>query len=203
MLAPATAPTLVMQDRVARPATWIVQAPHKPIPQPNLVPLRPTSSRMAQSNGASSGVRTETARPLISKLVMIAGPGTSRSWRGRLVTDRRDLALETGPSWAVGARASQVGRDPGDLGVGETGIGGHHETGTALPNADAAQHHLDEIGRVRQREGAVERKFRTPGQRGWRSVVMASDASGRVKRCVGVVFPAAAETGGRQRLRDR
>ena len=43
-----------------------------PIPQPNLVPMRPSSSRITQSNGASSGLRTETVRPLRSNLVMIA-----------------------------------------------------------------------------------------------------------------------------------
>jgi len=54
-VAPATAPRAVMQERVARPSTWTVQAPHSPIPQPNLVPLRPISSRIAQSSGVSSG----------------------------------------------------------------------------------------------------------------------------------------------------
>ena len=54
-LAPATALTGVIQDRVARPSTCTVQAPHMPIPQPNLVPVRPSSSRITQSNGASSG----------------------------------------------------------------------------------------------------------------------------------------------------
>ena len=42
------------------------------IPQPNLVPVRPKSSRITQSNGASSGLRTETVRPLRSNVVMIA-----------------------------------------------------------------------------------------------------------------------------------
>src|ERR1700724_3123857 len=72
IVAPATAPRAVMQERVARPSTWTVQAPHSPIPQPNLVPLRPISSRIAQSSGVSSGLRSETARPLRLNVIMIA-----------------------------------------------------------------------------------------------------------------------------------
>src|ERR1700677_1823873 len=63
ILSPATAPRGVMQDLVARPSTCTVQAPQNPIPQPNLVPVRPTSSRITQSNGVSSGLFTETLRP--------------------------------------------------------------------------------------------------------------------------------------------
>ena len=39
------------QERVATPSTWTVQAPHWAMPQPYLVPVRPTFSRIAQSSG--------------------------------------------------------------------------------------------------------------------------------------------------------
>ena len=39
------------QERVATPSIWTVQAPHCAMPQPYLVPVRPTFSRMAQSSG--------------------------------------------------------------------------------------------------------------------------------------------------------
>jgi hypothetical protein len=42
-----------------------------PIPQPNLVPVKPNSSRITQSNGPSSGLCTETVRPLRLNVVMI------------------------------------------------------------------------------------------------------------------------------------
>src|SRR5580692_3356209 len=71
IFAAATALSEVMQDLVARPSTCTVQAPQKPIPQPNLVPVRPSSSRITQSNGASSGLCTETARPLRLNVVMV------------------------------------------------------------------------------------------------------------------------------------
>jgi hypothetical protein len=62
----------VIQDLVARPSTCTVPELQKPIPQPNLVPVRPISSRITQSNGVSSGLCTETVRPLSSKVIMIA-----------------------------------------------------------------------------------------------------------------------------------
>jgi hypothetical protein len=72
ILAPATAATGVMQERVARPSTCTVHAPQNPIPQPNFVPVSPSSSRITQSNAASSGLCTETVLPLRSNVVMIA-----------------------------------------------------------------------------------------------------------------------------------
>ena len=57
--------TGVMQERVGRPSTCTVQAPHMPMPQPNLVPVRPTSSRITHSSGVSSSASTVTARPLM------------------------------------------------------------------------------------------------------------------------------------------
>ena len=54
-----------MHERVGRPPTCTVQAPHMPMPQPNFVPVRPIMSRMTHSSGVSSSTSTETARPLI------------------------------------------------------------------------------------------------------------------------------------------
>ena len=51
---------IVTHERVACPSTWTVQAPHRAMPQPNLVPLMPISSRRTHSRGVSSdevGVR--------------------------------------------------------------------------------------------------------------------------------------------------
>jgi hypothetical protein len=43
----------VMQERVASPLMCTVQAPHKAIPHPNLVPVMFRTSRSTQSNGIS------------------------------------------------------------------------------------------------------------------------------------------------------
>jgi len=50
---PATAPTSVWHARCATPSMWIVQAPQRPAPQPYLVPVNPTWSRMAHSKRRS------------------------------------------------------------------------------------------------------------------------------------------------------
>jgi len=41
--APATSASLVMHDLTAAPPIRTVQAPHWPMPQPNLVPVSPMS----------------------------------------------------------------------------------------------------------------------------------------------------------------
>ena len=59
------APTLTEQDRTGTPSTCTVQAPHSPIPQPNFVPVSPTTSRNAQSSGISAGASTVVGFPLM------------------------------------------------------------------------------------------------------------------------------------------
>ena len=60
---PAAAATGVTQERIALPSRCTVQAPHWAIPQPNLVPFSPISSRITHSSGVSSGLFAVTARP--------------------------------------------------------------------------------------------------------------------------------------------
>ena len=58
---PTTSDTGVMQERTAVPSTRTVQAPHRPMPQPNLVPVRPSTSRTSQSTGVSSSMSSARA----------------------------------------------------------------------------------------------------------------------------------------------
>jgi hypothetical protein len=54
MVTTARAPTSATgtwQDRTAMPPRCTVQAPQNPSPQPNFVPVRPSSSRSTQSSG--------------------------------------------------------------------------------------------------------------------------------------------------------
>src|SRR5690242_11917272 len=48
-----------------------MQAPHRPAPQPNFVPVSFNPSRSTQSNGVSGGASVEAAAPLTTKLVII------------------------------------------------------------------------------------------------------------------------------------
>src|SRR6266571_5192433 len=58
---PTAVATGVTQDRRGAPSTCTVQAPHKAIPQPNFVPVKPTRSRNTQSSGMSGELFTSRA----------------------------------------------------------------------------------------------------------------------------------------------
>src|SRR5260221_3633081 len=68
---PAAAATGVMQDRRGAPSRCTVQAPHCAIPQPNFVPVRPTSSRRTHSRGMSGGASTSRSTPLIASFTAL------------------------------------------------------------------------------------------------------------------------------------
>src|SRR5882757_3198697 len=68
-LRPATVLTGVTQERRASPSTCTVQAPHSDIPQPNLVPVRPTVSRITQRSGVLGSTSTDWGLPLRVKAV--------------------------------------------------------------------------------------------------------------------------------------
>jgi hypothetical protein len=49
---------VVMQERTALSSRCTVQAPHSAMPQPNLVPVMPSTSRSTQSSGVSPSAST-------------------------------------------------------------------------------------------------------------------------------------------------
>src|SRR5215208_8306149 len=69
----------VWQERTASPLTWTVQAPQRPAPQPNFVPVICNCSRMTHSSGVSLDASTDILRPLILRLGIGASP--CRCWR--------------------------------------------------------------------------------------------------------------------------
>src|SRR5215475_4088284 len=54
----------VMQERVGSPPTCTVQAPHSAMPQPNFVPVMPSTSRNTQRSGVSPSTSTLCVLPL-------------------------------------------------------------------------------------------------------------------------------------------
>src|ERR1700746_4107577 len=54
----ANAPAGSEHDRIGVPSTWTVQAPQRPTPQPNLVPVRPSVSRRTHKSGVSGSTST-------------------------------------------------------------------------------------------------------------------------------------------------
>src|ERR1700693_287799 len=62
---PTASLTTIPQERTATPSMWTVQAPHCAMPQPYLVPVRPTHSRIAHNSGVLGSMSTSCAVPLM------------------------------------------------------------------------------------------------------------------------------------------
>src|SRR5437588_11709436 len=60
-----------------------MQAPHRPAPQPNLVPVSLRPSRMIHNSGVSGGASVEAALPFTVKLVAMCFLPKPRSAKGR------------------------------------------------------------------------------------------------------------------------
>src|ERR1700760_1610079 len=58
------------QERVTSPLMWTEQAPHCAMPQPNLVPVRPTCSRITHRSGVSGSASTSCTLPLMLSLAI-------------------------------------------------------------------------------------------------------------------------------------
>src|SRR3954470_16433253 len=69
---PAASLTRTPHERIATPSMWTVHAPHCAMPQPYLVPVRPTFSRIAHSSGVSGSTSTSKALPLIVRLAIVS-----------------------------------------------------------------------------------------------------------------------------------
>src|SRR6267143_1933633 len=116
MRLPAAAETGVMQERTGLPSRWIVHAPHKARPQPNFVPVIPSTSRSTQSNGVSSSTSTLRALPLIVSVC-----GICRSSKGFLLLGWHGRPPQNlGPPCRVCVvrfllRVNRHGRSPLDL----------------------------------------------------------------------------------------
>ena len=70
IVAPAIAATEVTQERWARPLILTVQAPHCAIPQPNLVPVKPSCSRITDSTGVLGSTSSDWVSPLRLKVTI-------------------------------------------------------------------------------------------------------------------------------------
>src|SRR4051812_2961413 len=70
ILRPPTVDIGVWHDRTALPSRCTVHAPQNPAPQPNFVPVRPSSSRRYQSSGMSGSPSNDRLDPLIVNVTM-------------------------------------------------------------------------------------------------------------------------------------
>src|ERR1700704_2848458 len=93
-LAP-TAFTRVTHERMGCPSRCTVHAPHNAMPQPNLVPVRPSVSRSTHSNGMSGSTSTSVSLPLTLSLI-IAPPAPEHPRTSGRLSWRAPTARGTG-----------------------------------------------------------------------------------------------------------
>ena len=73
-----------------RPSTCTVQAPHWAMPQPNLVPVRPSRSRSTQSRGMSAGAFTSRSAPLTVSFMALSSRGLRTIAWGATLRNRKE-----------------------------------------------------------------------------------------------------------------
>src|SRR5262245_25672102 len=90
---PAAAETGVMQERVGAPFRCTVQAPHRAMPHPYLVPVRPIFSRSAHSSGMSGGTSSCCGLPFtVREIIRYLLAGVSGT--GHILPESPDLARD-------------------------------------------------------------------------------------------------------------
>src|SRR5262245_49617517 len=87
--------TGMMQVRCAAPSICMVQVPQAPMPQPNLLPVRPRCSRTTHSSGASSGPSNSAGFPLTENFTDISDRLRSL-WPAARIGIVRDLESTVG-----------------------------------------------------------------------------------------------------------
>ena len=78
---PATSDTRVWHENARLPSMCTMQAPHSPVPQPNLVPVSLSSSRITHNSGVSAGACERAGLPLTVKSNAMAA-STEMIWIG-------------------------------------------------------------------------------------------------------------------------
>src|SRR5690349_24668124 len=68
---PDTSDTWVWHEKARLPSIWTMQAPHRPVPQPNLVPVSLSPSRSTHSRGVCDGASVDAGLPLTVNWVVI------------------------------------------------------------------------------------------------------------------------------------
>src|SRR5947209_7602947 len=69
---PATSASWVWQEKARLPSICTMQAPHRPAPQPNFVPVSLRPSRITHNNGVAAGASVDAALPFTVKLIAIS-----------------------------------------------------------------------------------------------------------------------------------
>src|SRR5579862_154730 len=116
---PATALTGTTQLRVALPFNNTVQAPHRPSPHPNFVPVSARSSRNTHSSGVSASTSTLRSDPLTLTVNM---SGSQRLVGERIPGERQ--RAHAGTRGRIDSVRESGGNRPGAGLTHATGCGG-------------------------------------------------------------------------------
>src|SRR5215204_2915525 len=130
---PDASASVTPQERVATPSTCTVQAPHWAMPQPYLVPVRPTCSRMTHNSGVLGSAFTSCTVPLIVRRAILSSRERGHLGIARLGKSGRRAARKHPPpvvrrdaSYAVlrGSRVRSRNRDERVFRGRPAGLGG-------------------------------------------------------------------------------
>src|SRR5215472_12214975 len=102
---PAISETWVWHENARSPSICTMQAPHRPVPQPNLVPVSFSPSRITHNNGVAGGASVDAALPFTVKVVVIFFSLQNR--RGRAVGVTNDRKVERLSSMPAASIASK------------------------------------------------------------------------------------------------
>src|SRR2546426_4325764 len=115
---PTATLTGVTQERTALPSRCTVHAPHSATPQPYLVPVRPTCSRIAHSSGVPGSTLTSLVLPLIVKRAMPL-PSPDRSAENIRHHAREGKSYRWQATWPLPSRGCSVGSTSEQIGIAD------------------------------------------------------------------------------------
>src|SRR3954465_8401085 len=160
---PSAWPASIRHERIGRPSTSTVHAPHTPCSQPTCVPVSPRSWRSTSDSSRRAGTRTSRVAPLTERRTswscsLMRGPLGIVVWSSGAGGARDPVGCSSSAFRVVVRRSNHPGgEDPHELGaVGRGGrgvVGGLQllERGLAqLLQRDAGQ--VDDGGHVADRE---------------------------------------------------
>src|SRR6266852_5178292 len=86
---PETWDTWVWHEKARLPSIWTMQAPHRPVPHPYLVPVSLRPSRSTHNSGVAGGASVDAALPFTVKLMAMVS-----SFEKLSVADLRERRLD-------------------------------------------------------------------------------------------------------------
>src|SRR5215203_59712 len=89
----------VTHERVAFPSTCTVQAPHSAMPQPNFVPVMPSTSRNTQRSGVSPSTSTVCICPLTLRVEVMTSFRSAGGHQGQSTAELTALPESVHITW--------------------------------------------------------------------------------------------------------